>query len=170
MMRSSAKRAAYGGLFTAAALLFSYVETLLPLQLFIPIPGFKLGIANVCVMLAFYYLGTLDGFLITLAKCGLTALLFGTPVSFWFSLGGGLLAFCFLLIAKYLIKENISFIGISVACAALHNIGQVFVFSFIFKDLAVFWYLEWLLPLSLITGILTGALALSFKKTTEKRI
>lgn len=170
MMRSSAKRAAYGGLFTAAALLFSYVESLLPLQLFIPIPGFKLGLANVCVMLAFFYLGAVDGLLITFAKCGLTALLFGTPVSFWFSLGGGVLAYCFLLIAKFVIRENISFIGISVACAALHNIGQVCVFSFIFKDMAVFWYLEWLLPVSLLTGILTGLLAFSFKKIAEKKI
>ena len=67
MTSSSAKRAAYGGLFTAAALIFSYVELLIPLNLFISVPGFKLGLANICIMLAFYYLGTLDAFLIALS-------------------------------------------------------------------------------------------------------
>ena len=169
MMSPSAERAAYGGLFTAAALIFSYAETFIPLNAFIPIPGFKLGLSNICVMLAFYYLGTGTAFFITLAKSGLTALLFGTPISFLFSLCGGLFAFCFLLAAKYLIKEKISFIGISVACAALHNVGQVCMASLLFLDSAVFLYLEWLLPVSIVTGIVTGAIAMGFSAVADKR-
>lgn len=169
MTISSAKRAAYGGLFTAASLIFSYAELLIPLNTFISVPGFKLGLANICIMLAFYYLGAIDAFLITLAKIALTALLFGTPISFLFSLGGGLLSFCFLIISKNLIKQNISFIGISVGCAALHNVGQICVAALFFKDSAIFWYLEWLLPVSVITGLITGLLAISFSKFAEKK-
>lgn len=170
MTSLSAKRAAYGGLFTAAALIFSYAESLIPLNLFISVPGFKLGLANICIMLAFYYLGTLDAFLIALSKIALTALLFGTPISFLFSLGGGILSFCFLIISKYLIKQNISFIGISVGCAALHNVGQICVAALFFKDSAIFWYLEWLLPISVVTGLITGFLAIFFDKFTGKKI
>lgn len=169
MILSSAKRAAYGGFFTAAALIFSYAELLIPLNNFIAVPGFKLGLANICIMLAFYYLGTLDAFLITLAKIALTALLFGTPISFLFSLGGGLLAFGFLLASKYVFKQNISFIGISVGCAAMHNVGQICVAVLFFKDSAIFWYLEWLLPVSVVTGVITGLLAVSFSKIAEKK-
>ncbi len=170
MTTLSAKRAAFGGLFAAAALIFSYAETLIPLQFVIPIPGFKLGLANICVMLSIYYLGTLDAFMIMLAKSVLTALLFGTPTSFLFSLGGGLLSFVFLILSKYVIKDRVSFIGISVACASLHNIGQICVASVFFGDTAIFWYLEWLLPVSVITGIITGALALVFGRFAEKRL
>lgn len=169
MTSSSAKRAAYGGLFTAASLIFSYAESLIPLNLFISVPGFKLGLANICILLAFYYLGTLDALLITLAKIALTALLFGSPISFLFSFGGGVLSFCFLIISKYLIKQNISYIGISVGCAALHNVGQICVAALFFKDSAIFWYLEWLLPVSVVTGLITGLLAIFFEKIAGKK-
>lgn len=168
MTSLSAKKTAYGGLFTAVALIFSYAETFVPLSVLIPIPGFKLGLANICVMLAFFYLGMGTAFFITLAKCGLSAMLFGTPISFLFSLCGGLLAFCFLLAVKYIIKERISFIGVSVACAALHNLGQVCAAALLFADTAVFWYIEWLLPVSLVTGLITGALAMAFGGILEK--
>ena len=169
MTSPSAEKTAYGGLFTAVALIFAYAESFIPLNLFIPIPGFKLGLANICVMLAFYYLGSGIAFFVTIAKCLLTALLFGTPISFFFSLFGGLFSYCFLLVSKYLIKERISFIGISVACAALHNAGQVCAASLTFGDTAVFWYLEWLLPVSLVTGVITGALAMCFSDIVSKR-
>lgn len=170
MTTSSAKRAAYGALFVSSALLFSYVESLIPLQFILPIPGFKLGFANISVMLAMFYLGTVDALFVTLAKTVLTSILFGTPISFLFSLCGGILSFLFLLLAKYLIKEKIGFIGISVACASLHNVGQLLVAAAIFKDLSVMWYLEWLLPVSVITGIITGTVALAFGKLAEKKI
>ena len=170
MITSSAKRVAYGGLFTAAALIFSYAETLIPLNFLLPVPGFKLGLGNICVMLAIYYLGTVEAFVITLAKCGLSSLLFGNPVSFVFSLTGGMLSFAFLVFSKYVLKDKISFYGISVACAALHNLGQVAVASVIFKDTAIFWYMEWLLPVSVVTGSITGALAFAFARFAEKKL
>lgn len=170
MTISSAKRAAFGGLFVAASLLFSYVETLLPLSNVISIPGMKLGLANVCVMLAVYLLGTVDGLFVAVGKTLLTAILFGTPVSFAYSFVGGMLAFLFTLFCKYVIKDRISYIGVSVGGAALHNVGQILVASVIFKDTAVFWYLEWLLPISLITGIITGVIALAFDRILEKKI
>lgn len=170
MTISSAKRAAFGGLFVAVALLFSYVETLFPLSNIISLPGMKLGLANVCVMLAVYLLGALDGLFVVAGKTLLTAILFGTPVSFAYSFVGSILAFLFTLFCKYVIKDRISYIGVSVGSAALHNIGQIFVASVIFKDTAVFWYLEWLLPISVVTGIITGVLALAFGRILEKKI
>jgi len=168
MTMSSAERAAYGGLFVAAAMIFSYVEMLIPLNA-LSVPGFKLGLANICVMIAFYYLGAVDAALISLTRILLTALLFGTPVSFIYSLVGGILSYSFLPISKYVVKEKISFIGISVVCASLHNVGQICVASIIFKEASIFWFLEWLLPISVLTGILTGGLALFFGDMIKRR-
>ena len=170
MTLSSAKRAAYGGLFTAVSMIFSYLETLIPLQSVIPVPGFKLGLANICIMLAIYLLGTADAFIISLARIALSSLLFGTPTTFLFSLGGGLLSFGFLLLAKYVFKDRVTYIGISVGSAAMHNVGQICVAALFFKDTAVFWYLEWLLPVSVITGIVTGIAAMYFGKAVGKKL
>ena len=170
MTLSSAKRAAYGGLFTAASLILSYLETLIPLQSVIPVPGFKLGLANICIMLAVFMLGTADALIISVARIALSSLLFGTPVTFLFSLGGGIMSFLFLLLAKYALKSSVSYIGISVGSAAMHNLGQICVAALFFKDTAIFWYLEWLLPVSVITGIITGTVAVYLGRAVEKRL
>ena len=170
MMRSSAKRAAYGGLLAASALLFSYVESFVPIQLVVPIPSFKLGLANICVLLAVFYLGSVDGLWVMLSKTVLTAILFGTPTSFMFSLCGSLLAYGFAVFSKKLLKNIFSLIGISIVCACLHNVGQLAVAAIIFKDLAVFWYLGWLLPISVVSGGITGGAAMVLGRFAEKRL
>lgn len=169
-MLSSAKRAAYCGLFTAAAMIFSYLETLIPLHSVIPVPGFKLGLANICILLALYMLGDFDAFFVSIARICLTAILFGTPVAFLYSLGGGLLSYAFLLFAKHILKDRVTYIGASVGSAAMHNVGQICVAALIFGDGAIFWYLEWLLPVSVVTGFITGAVAGYFGKAVEKRL
>jgi heptaprenyl diphosphate synthase len=71
-----AKKVAYGALFTALALIFSYIESLLPP--FVPVPGIKLGLANAAVTLALYLLGVRQAICINVARIALAALLFGT--------------------------------------------------------------------------------------------
>ncbi len=167
-MALSAKKAAYGGLLTCLALIFSYIETFIPLNFLVHIPGFKLGFANICVLLSVFSLGISYGMFVMLSKVFLSALLFGNPMSFLFSLGGSVLSFVFLSIAKRFLKDKVSFVGISVACAALHNTGQICVAGIIFGDPAVFLYLEWLLPVSVVTGIITGIIVQIVSKYTEK--
>lgn len=164
----SAKKTAFGGIFACLALILSYVESLLPLQYLTRIPGFKLGFANICVVIAVFSLGIGYGAFIMLAKVTLSSILFGSVTSFVFSLGGSLLSFAFLLVAKCLLKDRLSFIGISVACAALHNIGQVLVACTVFGDTSLILYLMWLLPVSIFTGIITGSVIQLISKYMER--
>lgn len=164
----SAKRVAFGGIFACLALILSYVETFLPLSYVTSIPGFKLGFANICVVIAVFSLGIGYGAFIMLSKVTLSAVLFGSVTSFWFSLGGSLFAFAFLVFAKCVLTDKLSFIGISVGSAALHNVGQVCVACLVFGDTALMLYLVWLLPVSIFTGIITGSVIRLVSKYTEK--
>ena len=80
------------------------------------------------------------------------------------------MSFLFLLLAKYALQSSVSYIGISVGSAAMHNLGQICVAALFFKDTAIFWYLEWLLPVSVITGIITGTVAVYLGRAVEKRL
>ena len=81
-MRSQADKVAYCAVFTALGLILSYVEALIPINLLIPIPGFKLGLANLAVMIAFFSLGYGYAAAVSLCRILLTALLFGSVTSF----------------------------------------------------------------------------------------
>lgn len=164
----SAKRVAFCGIFACLALILSYVESFLPMSYLTGVPGFKLGFANICVVIAVFSFGVGYGAFIMLLKVTLSALLFGSVTSFWFSLGGSVLAFVFLAVAKCVLKNRLSFIGISVGSAALHNIGQVCVACLVFGDSALMLYLVWLLPVSIITGVITGSVVQLVSKYTEK--
>lgn len=159
MTSLSAKRISVDGLLIAVSLILSYLESIVFFDALLPIPGIKLGLANICVMLAFFKTGPVDAAFISLLRVAVSALLFGTPVSFMFSLFGAVLSYLFLVFAKYVLRESVSFIGISIACAALHNIGQVAAASLLFGEATVFSYLAILLPVSLLTGGVTGIIA-----------
>ena len=96
MTRLQGKRLAFLGVFLALAMIFSYLEHLLPIPM--PIPGFKLGLCNVIVLFVAYRMGLFDGAVLSLARVLLSALLFGNPTGFFFSLFGALNA-----LAKFMI-------------------------------------------------------------------
>ena len=166
----SAKKVAFGGMFACLALILSYVESFFSMSYLTSIPGFKLGFANICVVIAVFSLGIGYGAFIMLTKVTLSAVLFGSVTSFAFSFGGSLLAFAFLVFVKCALKDKLSFIGISVGSAALHNIGQVCVACAVFGDTSLFLYLVWLLPVSVCTGIITGSVIQLVSKYAEKII
>ena len=89
---SYTKRIVQGAVLVALALALSYIERFIPLQLFIPLPGVKLGLANVVTLIALYLLGTRQAFTILVLRCVLGALFGGGITGLWFSLAGGILA------------------------------------------------------------------------------
>ena len=99
----AARRLAYGAALLCIALAFSYLEAIAPISLVIPLPGIKLGLANIAVMLAFFCLSPIDAALVSFARIALSALLFGSPVSFFFSLCGGALAY----LSLFLLSEDL---------------------------------------------------------------
>lgn len=155
MTRSFAKRTAYCAAFVCVAMLLSYLEALLPI---LPFPGFKPGLANLAVMVAYFWLGLPSAAAVSLCRIALSALLFGSPVSLLFSICGGALSLCALLLHRLWLKHAIGAIGLGVISAALHCVGQTLAASILYGAALLFTYLPWLLILSIFTGALSGVL------------
>lgn len=144
-------------LLTAMALALSYLENLFPLSLAIPLPGVKLGLANVVTLFALCALGPAQALLILLARCLLGAMFAGNANALLFSLLGGLSALGVMaLLAR---RRGLSVYGVSIAGAAAHNCGQIAAALLTLGGPGPLYYLPLLLGVSLLTGGLTGFLA-----------
>lgn len=141
---------------TSLAIVLSIMERFFPIAVLIPIPGFKLGIANIITMFALIKLDFKSTLLILMARILLVTLLIGSVSSFLFSLLGGLFSvFIMKLLLKYKDKY-FSIIGISIAGAAFHNIGQIIAAIIVLKTVNVIAYLQVLLIMSIIVGVIIG--------------
>lgn len=158
-MSADIRKIALAGLLIALAFGLSYVEYLLPLQTVIPIPGIKLGLANIVTMFALCYLDKRTAFLILCGRCILQAAIFGTVSGLIFSLSGGICAFLIMSICMKGYKRCFSIFGISMAGAAAHQIGQVGFAAFYFRSVAIISYLPVLLLISVFTGLITGLIS-----------
>lgn len=148
-------RVAYFGVFTALALIFSYVESLIPIQL--GIPGVKLGLANLIIVIALYKMRLSEVFLLSIVRILLSGFLFGNYFSILYSLAGGLLS----LVVMALLKKmgDFSVMGISMAGGVSHNVGQLVVAMLVVETFSVSYYLPVLLVAGLVTGFLIGVAA-----------
>ena len=139
------------------AMMLSYLEAILPLNLLVPIPGFRLGLANVVIVAVFCLFKPIDAFAVLSVRILLMGLLFGSPTSLYFSAMGGIFSFAVLMLAKYLCKKC-SLIGVSILCAAAHNTGQVIAAVTIFDAALITTYLPALLLASAVYGGIVGVL------------
>ena len=133
----------------ALALALSYMESFFPLALIVPLPGVKLGLANIVTLYALYAIGFPSALAILLVRCTLGALFAGNASALLFSLLGGLSA---LLVGA----KKLSIFGVSIAGAAAHNCGQVCAALITLGSTAPLYYLPFLLLVSLFTGALSG--------------
>ncbi len=140
------------------SMLLSYLEAILPLTVWLPLPGFKLGLANILITLVFVAISPWDAALLSLCRITVMGMLFGNMNSFLFSLGGGLLSYLGLWLLARLGRRCFSMIGVSVGCAALHNLGQLLVASLWFGTEVILGYLPVLLVAALLFGTVTGML------------
>lgn len=143
------RNAALYGVMIALALIASYIESLFPLP--VPVPGIKLGLANVVVLTSLYLLGALAAIFVSVIRIVLSGFLFGNLSAILYSLGGSLLS---LTVMYFLFRtKKFGFMGISVAGGAAHNLGQLIVASWVVENINLFYYF----PVLLIAGVLTGA-------------
>lgn len=154
-MNSKAWKTALFGLMTALAFVFSYLESLVPLN--IGIPGIKLGLANLVVITALYIFPKQYAFVIALIRIILSGLTFGGLSAMVFSLAGGVLSFAVMVLLKKVNKFSV--IGVSAAGGIFHNIGQIAAAAFVMKTAQIIYYLPVLVISGLITGILIGIIA-----------
>ncbi len=153
--RIPTKKIALCGVLTALAMIFSYIESVIPVP--IPVPGIKLGVANIAVITILYVLGVKEAIVINLLRIVLTSLLFGNVNSFLFSISGAALSLTIMIIMKKL--DFFSCIGVSVCGGVMHNIGQIIAAVFIMGSEAIVFYLPVLIVSGVFTGVVIGVVS-----------
>lgn len=147
--KQGALRLCFGAFFLTLALIFSYIESLLPP--FLPVPGIKLGLANAAIALALYLLDAKIAFAANLGRILLAAMLFGNPISMLYSLCGAFLSMGILILLKR--RTHLSIVTLCAVSGAVHNFGQLVCAMVILKSAALIVYL----PALLLGGILSGS-------------
>lgn len=151
-MRVETKKLAMMGMFTALAMIFGYVEAILPIS--VGIPGVKLGFANIVILFALYRLKPSEAFLINVVRIVLVSFMFGNLSIMIYSLAGGTCSFLAMLLLKK--SDQFSIYGVSVAGGIFHNIGQLIVAMLVMESFSLMYYGPVLLISGLVTGLLIG--------------
>lgn len=148
-------RAAYFGVFTALALILSYVEMLIPVSF--GIPGAKLGLANLIIVVMLYKTDWKEALLLSVVRIVLAGFIFGNMFSILYSLAGGVLSLAVMAGLKRTGSFGVA--GISVAGGVSHNVGQLLVAMIVVETYQVGYYLPVLLIAGVITGLLIGIIS-----------
>lgn len=148
-------KVAYFGVFIALALIFSYVESLIPFQ--IGIPGVKLGLANLITVTALYKMGTKEAAILSVLRIVLSGFLFANLFSILYSMAGGLLSLLVMSVMKK--RGSFSVFGVSMAGGVAHNIGQIIIAMLVVETFSVVYYVPVLMIAGLATGFVIGLLA-----------
>lgn len=149
------RKVAYSAILVALAMIFSYVEALIPVNF--GIPGIKLGLANLVVVVGLYFLKPGQVLMISVTRILLMGFLFGNGMSILYSLAGGLLSFAVMFLLKR--SRGFSIVGVSVAGGVAHNAGQILVAACVVENLKLFYYFPALLVAGTVTGILIGTVS-----------
>ena len=148
-------KVAYMGMFLALALICSYVESLIPF--YFGVPGVKLGLTNIVVIMVLYCIGSKEAFCISVLRIVLAGFMFGNPFSILYSLAGGMLSFFVMFLLKKTGKFGIP--AVSVTGGISHNIGQLIVAVLVVSNYHIFYYGTVLIVAGIVTGFLIGIIA-----------
>lgn len=156
-MKSS--RVAFLGLFTAFAMILSFVESQIPA--FVAIPGIKLGLPNIAIIMILYKFGYKEATVVSLLRVLLTSLLFTSTLSMLYSIAGAVLS----LLAMILLKKFLSIVTVSVVGGICHNAGQIIVACLVTETSELLYSLPLLAISGTVAGIVIGLIsALTYKK------
>lgn len=158
---SISKKISICAMLAVIALIFGYIESLFPIPL--PIPGLKLGLGNIVVLICIYIINSKYAFFVMLIKVILSTILFASPSMLIYSLSGGILSYVFMIIMK---KYSFSIITVSIGGGVSHNIGQLGAAFFVLNSINLMYYA----PLLILCGIITGALVGIVSNTIINRI
>ena len=144
-----AEKVALYGILIALAFIFSYVEALIPLP--VPVPGMKLGLANLVNVVGLYTVGAAGTIAVGLIRIVMVGFTFSNPGSMLYALSGGILSLAAMALAKKM--DWFDKTGVSILGGVCHNIGQLSMAAWITGTASVFSYL----PVLLVAGVITGA-------------
>lgn len=144
-----ARSVALYGMLIALAFIFSYIESMIPFP--VPIPGVKLGLANLVNVVGLYTVGAAGTAAVSLVRIVLVGFTFSNPAAMLYSLAGGFLSLAVMILAKKF--DWFGKAGVSILGGIFHNIGQLTVAALVTEQAGVFTYL----PVLLVAGVVTGA-------------
>ena len=146
------KKIATSALMIALAMILSFVESQIPS--FFPIPGIKLGLANIAVIFALYRLSIKDAIVVSLIRVVVVSTLFGTSLTLAYSLSGAVLSLLIMVLLKK--SDRFSIVGASVAGGISHNIGQIIMAIILMHNSVISYYLPFLIISGIVTGVVIG--------------
>ena len=148
------------------ALILSYIESQLPS--FAAIPGVKVGLANIIVVFALYLLGGKEAAALSIVRVFAVSLLFGTGVSFFYSLAGAALSLFGMMLMKRL--KLFSYVAVSVTGGVLHNVGQIAMACILLETNVIIYYLPFLILSGTIAGVVVGLASAAVIRRFEGKI
>lgn len=158
------KKIATYGLLIALAFIFSYVEALFPIP--VPVPGIKIGLANIVVIIALYTLGTKQALVLSVLRILLVGFTFGNLYSIIYSLAGAILSWgCMVLLKK---AKSFSVVGVSIIGGVMHNVGQIVVAGIVLETSSLIYYFPVLAISGIVAGVLVGILAANITTRLNK--
>ncbi|MCM1064599.1 MAG: Gx transporter family protein [Eubacterium sp.] len=143
-------------LYTTLSLAVYAIESAIPPL--VPLPGIKLGLANIITLILLQHDTPRDAFLVLTARLLLSTLLFGQFLSLLYSLAGGVLSFAVMYIANRLLRKRLPFLTGALGGLS-HNLGQLLAAFAITATTGVFAYLPYLAISGILTGLFTGLCA-----------
>ncbi|WP_342758999.1 Gx transporter family protein [Kineothrix sedimenti] len=140
------------GMLIALAFILSYIESIIPIP--VPIPGIKIGLANLVVITALFTMGPKQAFVLSMIRIVLVGFTFGNLSTMMFSFAGGMLSWLLMVAAKR--WKRFSMTGVSILGGIGHNIGQILVAMWVINSSVLLYYLPFLIISGLITGAVIG--------------
>lgn len=174
MKKFTVKKMVVLALFIAMSFSLHYIDSIIPS--FLPIPGFRLGLANLITLFTLYYYGVFSFLFVVISKTLLVAALTsGFGITFLMSLGGTVLSSLVSILLYKAVKPSIY--TVSIYGSVFHALGQLFVYALFFSSFYIFLYLIILGPMSMLTGyfialidkIIITRLPSSFKVEERRR-
>lgn len=152
--KKTAQWVATYGMLIGLAFIFSYIEAVIPIP--IPVPGVKLGLANLVVIVGLYTVGIKGTIAVSLVRIVLVGFTFGNASSMIYSLAGGTLSLILMILFRKL--NWFSQTGVSIIGGVGHNIGQITIAALVTQTAGVFYYLPFLLAAGVVAGAVIGLL------------
>ena len=167
MNKFTTKKIALLGVFTAMALLMFIVENLLPPLI---LPGAKLGLSNIFVLLTVVLIGNIEAIILVLIKTILGSLIIGNLTALMYSLTAGMVSVIVSIVLYKFIYPKISLICISTVSAVTHNIVQTTVFCLVTATPSYFAFMGYLGLIGILAGIVTGLIVMILLKYIPTKV
>lgn len=152
-MKTKTRRIALLGILTSVSLVLSYIEAILP-PLWSAVPGIKMGLPNIIIVLLLYRFSFRDAAVVSLIRISIMSLLFGNAMIFLYSFAGAALSL--FVMATFKKMDFLSTVGVSITGGVTHNLGQIIVAIIIMQTKEIGYYMIVLAITGTIAGVLIG--------------